>query len=122
MFELLITELQPSQLYVSEEKLRRVREWFKQDDKAGFTPIPIKLHNGKNMMTDGHTRAAAAYLAGWETVPVVWDEDDWDMRLYETCVKWCEEAGMKSGADLAERIISAEEYEVLWNLRCEEML
>lgn len=33
-------------------------------------------------MTDGHTRAVAAYLADWEEIPVYLDTDEFDMTAY----------------------------------------
>jgi len=121
IFEMPIANLQPSQLYVSEGKLRLARSWFDPADKSVFDPIPIKMHNNRHMMTDGHTRAALAFLSGWETIPVTWDEDEWDMLAYTECVRWCDEAGIKSAADLANRIISAKDYAILWNKRCDDL-
>ena len=121
IFMLPITDLQPSQLYISEGKLKLLHDWFDPADKSNFDPIPIKLYEGRHMMTDGHTRAAAAALAGWTEVPVAWDDDPLDMRLYSECVRWCDEAGIKNAADLAGRIISPREYAVLWHKRCDEM-
>jgi len=117
-----IADLQPSQLWISEGKLRLVREWFDPADRTGFDPIPVKRFNGKTLMTDGHTRAVAAHLAGWDTIPVYWDEDELDMRAYAMDVVWCDEEGIKSPVDLAGRIVSFKDYERLWRKRCMEMV
>ena len=117
-----IAELQPSQLYISEGKLRLVREWFNPDDMDSFDPIPVKKFNGKILMTDGHSRAVAAYLAGLESVPVYWDEDELDMRAYAMDVKWCGEESIQSPIDLAGRIVPHKDYERLWRKRCMEMV
>ena len=87
-----------------------------------FDPIPVKKFNGKTLMTDGHTRVVAAYLAGLDSVPVYWDEDELDMRAYAINVKWCDEEEIKSPIDLAERIVTHKEYERLWRKRCMEMV
>lgn len=121
-FELSISELQPSQLFISEGKLRLVREWFDQANKALFDPVPVKRLDGRIIMTDGHTRAVAAYLAGWDTIPVYWDNDDLDMRAYAIDMKWCGEEGIHSPIDLAGRIIPHKDYEQLWRKRCIEMV
>jgi len=121
IFELTLTEIQPSQLYVSDGKLKLVRSWFNTADKSDFDPIPIKLYNGKYLMTDGHTRAAAATLAGWETIPVTWDNDPLDMLAYALDVVWCDEAGIKNATDLAKRIVPHKDYEILWRKRCHYM-
>lgn len=121
IFRLPITSLQPSQLYISEGKLRNVREWFNPSVTENFDPIPLKELCGKLVMTDGHTRAAAAYLAGWTDIPVYMDTDELDRNFYETAVKWCGEAGIHTPAELAEHIVSHRDYERLWRGRCMEM-
>ena len=117
-----IADLQPSQLYISEGKLRLVKEWFDPDDMENFDPIPIKPFDGKILMTDGHTRAVAAHLAGWDSVPVYWDEDELDMHAYATDVKWCDEENIHSPVDLSGRIVPHKDYERLWRKRCMEMI
>jgi len=120
-FLLPIAELQPSQLYISEGKLRLVQEWFDPGDQGRFDPIPIKRLDGRIMMTDGHTRAVAAHLAGWDAVPVYWDEDELDLRAYAVDVEWCDEKGIHNPSDLAGRIVSHKDYERLWHKRCGEL-
>lgn len=122
IFELPIKEIQPSQLYISEGKLRLVHDWFDPADKSDFDPIPIKLYNGRYLMTDGHTRVAAAIGAGWETVPVTWDNNPLDMLAYAEDVRWCKEDGINNALDLAGRIIAHKDYEILWRKRCHDMV
>jgi len=117
-----IAGLLPSQLYISEGKLRLVRDWFNTDNTDDFDPIPIKKFNGNILMTDGHTRTVAAHLAGWNSVPVYWDEDELDMRVYAMDVKWCGDEGIRSPIDLAGRIVPPEDYERLWCKRCMEII
>lgn len=117
-----IADLQPSQLFISEGKLRLVREWFDPEDSRCFDPIPVKRLDDHILMTDGHTRAVVAHLAGWHTVPAYWDEDEFDMRAYAMDVKWCDEEGVHNPIDLAGRIISHKAYERLWRKRCMEMV
>ena len=102
--------------------MRLVRDWFNPDNADDFDPIPIKKFNGNILMTDGHTRAVAAHLAGWDSVPVYWDEDELDMRAYAMDVKWCDEEGIRSPVDLADRIVPHKDYERLWRKRCMEMM
>jgi hypothetical protein len=77
--------------------------------------------NVRVMMTDGHTRAVAAYLAGWKIVPVYWDEDELDIRAYSIDIAWCDEEGIHSPVDLANRIVTYKDYMHLWQKRCMEM-
>ena len=118
--ELPLAALQPSQLYISAGKLRLVHEWFDPVDRSEFDPLPIKRLGGLRLLTDGHTRAVAASLAGWESVPVFWDSDPLDMAAYAQDVRWCEAEGIRSVADLARRVVPHKDYEWLWRKRCME--
>ena len=118
---LVLTDLQPSQFYISEKKLRDIENWFDPKDLSGFEPIPIKLLDGKLVMTDGHTRAVAAIKAGLDSVPLVWDEDELDWDMYRACVSACQEQNILSPADLLTHIISEEEYKEKWDKWCDIM-
>ena len=118
---LVLTDLQPSQFYISEKKLRDIENWFDPKDLSGFEPIPIKLLDGKLVMTDGHTRAVAAIKAGLDSVPLVWDEDELDWDMYRACVSACQEQNILSPADLLTCIISEEEYKEKWDKWCDIM-
>ena len=119
--KLRLKELQPSQLYISEEKLARVREWLDPADLGNFEPLPVKVLDGRPVLTDGHTRAVAALLAGLEEVPLVPDEDDLDWELYRRCVAACREQGILSPEELTRRIIPAKDYRVKWDGWCDEL-
>ena len=115
-----ISRLTPSQLYISAEKLRQVRTWFRTD-LAGMEPVPVKKLAGRLLLTDGHTRACAAWLAGCKQIPCVWDRDDMDWAAYAADINMCAEEGITSIPALAERIVSAEDYRHLWQDRCDAM-
>lgn len=116
-----LSELQPSQFYISEKKLRDIEEWFDPNDLSKFEPLPVKILDGSPVMTDGHTRAVAALKAGLEAVPLVPDEDELDWDMYRECVGECRKLGVLSPADLITRIISAEEYREKWDAWCDEL-
>lgn len=116
-----LTELQPSQFYISEKKLREINEWFRPEDRSNFEPIPVKLLDGLPVMTDGHTRAVAALLAGLDAVPLVWDADELDWDMYRRCVEECRRRGVSSPADLLGRVISETEYGEKWDRWCDKM-
>ena len=119
--DLKLKDLQPSQFYISEKKLREVETWLDPQDLSAFAPIPVKLLDGLPVMTDGHTRAVAALRAGLERVPLCRDEDDLDWDMYRACVKACRERNVFSPADLLGRILSAEEYREKWDAWCDQM-
>jgi hypothetical protein len=113
--------IQPTQLYISCEKLNAVQVSVDFSNFTAIPPIPVKKLNGVLIMTDGHTRAYAAYLAGLEAIPVVWDEDPLDWEAYQICVDWCLAEGIRSIADLQSRVVNAQEYQEKWLDRCRRM-
>jgi len=119
--ELKLKDLQPSQFYISEKKLRSIEGWLNPADLSSFAPIPVKLLDGKPVMTDGHTRAVAALRAGLDSVPLVWDEDELPWDMYRACVTACRAQAIESPIDLLPRIISDEEYQEKWDKWCDRM-
>lgn len=119
--ELNLKDLQPSQFYISEKKLRDIEAWLNPAELSCFEPIPVKLLDGRPVMTDGHTRAVAALRAGLDSVPLVWDEDELSWDMYRACVAACREQGIESPRDLMTRIISEEEYREKWDKWCDRM-
>lgn len=120
-FLLPVQALQPSQLYISEGKLALCGEWF-DGEAAHMDAIPVKRLLGRILMTDGHTRAVMAHLAGCASVPCAWDEDELDMAAYAADVALCRAEGVTGIAALAARIVSAKDYEVLWRKRCMDLM
>lgn len=116
-----LVDIQPSQFYLSQEKIDRIKQWFDPKDLSNFEPLPIKLLNGRIIFTDGHTRAWVAYEAGLTKVPLMWDEDDLPWDLYQNCVDACLEREVQTVADLAERILSPDEYKEKWLGWCKQM-
>lgn len=116
-----LKDLQPSQFYISQAKLSNVQAWFCKDDLSNFEPLPVKVLDGIPILTDGHTRAVAAILAGLESVPLVYEEDELDWNPYHYCVEQCNQKGIHSPYDLVDRVISAQEYEEKWIGWCEQI-
>ena len=119
--ELTLRDLQPSQFYISEKKLKAVEGWLRASDLSNFEAIPVKLLDGRPVMTDWHTRAVAALRAGLNAVPLVWEEEELSWDLYRICVAACRERGVASPADLLRRIVPEEEYREGWDAWCDRM-
>ena len=117
-FKLRLEAIQPSQLYISSEKLAAIESTWEAEELDALDPVPSKPLDGRLVSTDGHTRSVAAHRAGYETIWAVWDEDTLDWEAYRICVDWCREAGIRSIPDLADRIIGPDAYEELWLGRC----
>jgi len=116
-----ISDIQPSQFYISEEKIKQIEQWFDADDLSGFPPIPVKILDGIPVMTDGHTRAVVALRAGITEIPLTWEEDDLDWEMYRKCVTACRQRKIFSPADLVNRIVNAGEYREKWDQWCDSM-
>lgn len=115
-----IEVLRPSQLYLSAAKLASVLEEF-DDEGPNYGPLPAFEHEDEWYLSDGHTRAFAAYLGGAESL---WIERDrevrevYDFDLYLTCIDWCRDEGVRSVPDLAGRVLDHETFEEQWIERC----
>ena len=119
--KLKLLDIQPSQFYVSEDKIRAVKGWFRKEDLGNFEPLPVKALNGRVIFTDGHTRAWVAYTAGLERVPLVWDLDELDWEAYQMCVDACVERNVTTVADFEGRVLSGPEYREKWNGWCDRL-
>ena len=120
-FEMKLSEIQPSQLYISKKKLAKVNRFFDPKNKETLGIIPIKKLGKDIIYSDGHTRAVSAFLAGYKEITVKWEDEDLDWEMYETCLQWCKDDKIFSIEDLAKRIISHKDYKLLWYKKCEIM-
>lgn len=121
--ELPVSEVRPTQLYLSSAKLADVLAWFGFDD-PDYGPLPVFEHEGEWYLSDGHTRAFTAYLAGEETLQIERDEnlrEEYDFDVYLAAISWCEEAGIETVADLRGRIVEPETFQDVWIDRCHQV-
>jgi len=116
-----LSELQPSQLYISSEKLSEVMKTFDSANPKAMEPIPIKKLGNEIIFVDGHTRAFVAFLHDFSEVPVCWEDEELDWDAYKVCVAWCKKERIRTIADLKNRVVPHKDYEILWYRRCEEM-
>lgn len=119
--QLTFRNLQPSQFYISEVKLRAVQKWFKPGELDGFPPIPLKIMGGLVVMLDGHTRAVAAMRHGLDRVPFSWESETLDWEMYRRCVAECARQGIDSADKLVSRVVPEKDYELLWDAWCDRM-
>jgi len=120
IFELAIGKIQPSQLYISKEKMLAIQKWLTslEDD---YQPIPVKWLNGKIIYTDGHTRAFVLFKLSVKKIKVYWDPDEMDWEAYQICVDWCMNEGINHISHLENRLLDREQYKRLWVDRCKKM-
>ncbi|MEM2130874.1 MAG: hypothetical protein QXZ70_09780 [Candidatus Bathyarchaeia archaeon] len=65
IFMMKLDKIQPSQLYISSEKLSEVMRKINFETPTSIEPLPIKRFGNEIVFVDGHTRAFAAFLCGF---------------------------------------------------------
>jgi len=116
-----INELQPSQVYLSAKKLKKLKKYFDSVNLEKIEPLPIKKIGDNVFLTDGHTRAYLLDKKGREKIKVYYDEDDLDWLQYMVCVNWAKKAGINKISDLKDKIIDHSSYKKRWIAKCEKM-
>jgi len=119
-FMMKLSEIQPTQLYISSEKLSETMKTFNPNKPESIEPIPIKKLGKQTIFVDGHTRAFAAFLQNLSEVPVYWEDEELDWDEYKICAAWCKKEQIRTIADLKDRVIPQKDYEVFWYHRCEK--
>ena len=113
-----ITDLHPTQLYLSEKKLQDIQMICQSAEIINMNPISVLASGDRLLITDGHHRAYQALLAGQKTISAEWDKDGGD-ELYHLYAQVCEERKIYSILDFKNRIISQDEYEAKWYNWCD---
>jgi hypothetical protein len=106
-----LDEIQPSQLYISSEKLDYVMKIMDPMKPKAIEPIPIKKLGSGIILVDGHTGAFGAFLHSFTMIPVYWEDEELDWDAYAICVEWCKKEGIRTIADLKNRIVPQKDYE-----------
>ena len=116
--EIAISDLQFSQLFLSEEKIKRVENWLTNET---FKEAPVTIRwfpwSETPVLLDGHTRVFVASQKGITRVPVLWDDTELEAeleQLYQACAAWCNDQGIHSVSDFSTRILSQAQYEIDW--------
>lgn len=113
-----ITDLHPTQLYLSEKKLQDIQMLDQSAEIINMDPISILAVGNRLLITDGHHRVYQALLAGQDTIPAEFDQDGGD-ALYALYAQACEERKIDSILDLKDRILPQDEYEAKWYNWCD---
>ena len=116
--EVNITDLHPTQLYLSEKKLQAIQMLDQSADIINVDPISVLAFGNRFLITDGHHRAYQALLAGRDTISAELDRDGGD-ELYALYAQACEERKITSVLDLKHRILAQDEYEAKWYNWCD---
>ena len=113
-----ITDLHPTQLYLSEKKLHDIQMLDQSAEIINVDPISILAFGNCFLITNGHHRAYQALLAGRDTISAEFDKDGGD-ELYHLYAQACEERKIYSILDLKNRILPQDEYEAKWYNWCD---
>ena len=116
--EVNITDLHPTQLYLSEKKLQAIQMLYQSVEKPIIDPISVLTFGDYLLITDGHHRAYQALLEGRDTISAEFDRDDGD-ALYALYAQACEERKVYSVLDLKNHILPQDEYEAKWYNWCD---
>lgn len=116
--EVKITDLHPTQLYLSEKKLQAIQMLDQSEEIIKVDPISILVFGDGFLITDGHHRAYQALLAGQDTISAEFDRDGGD-ALYALYAQACEERKIDSVLNLKHRILPQDEYEAKWYNWCD---
>ena len=116
--EVNITDLHPTQLYLSEKKLQAIQMLDQSAEIINVDPISVLAFRDRLLITDGHHRAYQALLAGRDMISAEFDRDGGD-ALYALYAQACEERKIDSVLDLKNRILPQDEYEAKWYNWCD---
>lgn len=110
LWKVKLEDIQPSQLYISEEKYQRLLNWIQTEEDI---IIPVTLFQGQLIALDGHTRLKIAQHLNFNQVTVYVEEAD---PYIQDFVMFCKQEQKMKIHDLP--IISKESYQRLWNDFC----
>ena len=113
-----IKNLHPTQLYLSEKKLKAIQNLYQSAETFNINPISVLAFGDRLLITDGHHRAYQAMLLGQDTISAEWDKDGGD-EIYALYAQVCEERKIYSVLDLKNHILSQDEYEAKWYNWCD---
>ena len=113
-----IKNLHPTQLYLSEKKLKAIQNLYQSAETFNMDPISVLAFGDYLLITDGHHRAYQAMLLGQDTISAEWDKDGGD-EIYALYAQVCEERKIYSVLDLKNHILPQDEYEAKWYNWCD---
>ena len=106
-----LKQIQPSQLYVDEEKITAIESFIHKPDDIIIQVLP---HEGRYISLDGHTRLYYAVMMGWNSIRAVVD------TAGDYIYGFVEEAQRRNiHAPKDMELLSHREYEEKWNRFCD---
>ena len=112
-FAVSLRDLQPSQFYVDQDKLKAVRTFVHSPEDVVIQVMP---YQERYVVLDGHTRLYAAVQSAFTHVLAVSAQADETIWMF---VQEAEKRGIHTPKDL--QVVQHEEYDRLWNRYCDEL-
>ena len=112
IFVLNTEQVQPSQFYVDEDKVKAVSSFLKEGSDI---IIPVMKQGDRFISLDGHTRLYYARTKGWKTVRAFETEvNDYVLEFVKEAIK----RGVERVQDM--ELLSHSDYEIKWNKFCDD--
>lgn len=110
-FSVRVDQLQPSQIYLSEARIRNIARHVNFLSR----PVPVRKVNGQYCIVEGHERCYILNSIGEENVTVYLDEkSNLSDEVFAEMVKFASDAGITSITDLDDRIVPPAQFKSLW--------
>ncbi|UYP47510.1 hypothetical protein NEF87_003795 [Candidatus Lokiarchaeum ossiferum] len=116
-----LADLTPSQLFLNQDKIKTLENQINPFALENIPPISIRKFGEKTVFLDGHTRAFLASKNGLKKVPVYWETEEYDWKMYEICIQWCQDEKIFHVEDLKHKIVDTETYEKCWIGKCQAL-
>lgn len=113
-FQVALSDIQPSQFYIDEDKLKAVSSFVK-GGRDVIVPLVLEGEGGRYVSLDGHTRLYLAWLLGLETV--VGFESDASPSVRDF-VREAQKRGIFHVRDMEK--VPHGDYEEKWNRFCDD--
>lgn len=113
IIEINLKDIQPSQFYISQEKLKAISSFIHDSKDIIIQVIPYK---NRYISLDGHTRLYCAVIKGYERVKAVISESD---DYIYTFVKETERRNIIEPKDMI--LLPHDEYLFKWDKYCDEV-
>jgi hypothetical protein len=120
-----IDALRPNNWYINKAKLDSVRSAWRRGEHASLPPVLVTRIDGELSLIDGHARTYAAYESGASHIRAVFEEllqIEGSTALYQHIHRQGPDRGIRTIADLRDRIVDPDEHERLWIGYCRAWL
>ena len=120
-----ILELRPNNWFLSQTKLKQIRDIWRSGDQDRLNPILVSKIDGEWALIDGHSRTYVAYQHGQKTIKATIKDlrnIPGENNLYEYLHRRAKEKGLNTIADLSRRILKDPQYTKQWLDFCRNLL